>query len=181
LLSAYAPKGNGSDLNYCGGENVFNENGADFTLELTNYCVQARGQQVILNGSISGSTESGSNFISSIINNLSIVGNNVDLDISGNSWDGRANDNFMNLQITDNINSRALQIGDMSVKKGEFDFGTFSFDELNPVRFQFINHFNADNTEGLLFIYGNADDKLIISGDNGMITAVYRQRPPWWW
>jgi hypothetical protein len=173
LLSAYAPKGNGSDLNYCGGENVFTMSGADFSLGLTDYCVNARGQQVILNGGIIGITESGSNFISSIISHLSIVGNNIDLDLSGNTWDGRANDNFMNLQIIDNINANTLQLSDVSIKKGELDFGFFTFQDLNPVAFQFITHFNEDNTAGLLFIYGDADDKLIISGDNGMITAVY--------
>lgn len=185
LLSAYAPKGNGSDLNYCGGSIIYTDNilytdddpytdgDPDFLLELTDYCVNARGQQVIVNGSISGTTDSGINFFSSIISNLSIVGSNLNLDLSGNTWDGRADDNFMNLNITDNINSSTLVLGDVSIKKGELDFGTFTFPGLNPVAFQFIKHFNADNTEGLLFIYGEGEEKLIISGDNGMITAVY--------
>ena len=172
LLSAYSPKGNGSDLNYCGGENVYKVNGADFTLQLNDYCVNAGGKQVLLNGHITGSTDSGSNFISTI-DSLNISGKGINLDITGNSRDGRADDNFVNLQVTDNSSNTGFLLDDVSIKKGEFDFGDMTFDGLIQTHFQFITHFNADNTEGLLYLYGQGDDKTIISADKGMITAVY--------
>ena len=172
LLSAYSPKGNGSDTANCGGENVLTEDGPNFSLQLNNYCVVNRGQQFLLNGSIDGATESGNNFTSTI-NNLSIQGNGIDLSISGDSYAGRADDNFVNLHIIDNATSSQLDIDNSSVKKGEFDFGDFNLPTYQTVPFQFITHFNETNTEGLLFFYGTGEDKIIVSGDNGMITAVY--------
>lgn len=172
LLSAYAPKDNGVDAKYCGGENVYTVDGANFTLKLNNYCMDYRGEQYTLNASIAGSTDSGSNFISSI-SDFSITGKNVDLSFSGETWDGRADDNHVTLDVYDALTTTDYSISESSVKKGEFDFGNLSFPGFQSVAYKFITHFNADNTEGLLFIYGNADDKIIISADNGIITAVY--------
>lgn len=182
LLSAYTPTGNSADMNYCGGENLYSTLDSTFTLQLKDYCVSARGRDVLLNGSIAGATESGSNFTSSI-NSLNISANDLDLDITGNSYAGRADDNFVNLQIMDQMDGSELLMEEVSIKKGEFDFGYVTFDGLNRVKFKFITYFNADNTAGLLFIYGAGDDKIIISGDAGEITAVYskdRHDPGTW-
>jgi hypothetical protein len=175
LLSAYTPKGNRSDLNYCGGENVYNVDGANFTLQLNNYCVNARGQQVVLNGRISGQTDSGSNFFSTIIEDLTIAGEGIDLDITGSTRDGRADDNFVDLQVTDNNDGSQLSLNDTSIKKGEFDFGDVTFDGSSQIPFKFIDYFNPDNTTGLLFLYGQGEDFTVVSGDKGMITAVYKK------
>jgi len=172
LLSAYSPKGNGSDTSYCGGENVYVDDGSNFTLHLSDYCIENHGKQYLLNGDISGATESGSNFTSTIAS-LTITGENVDLSISGETWDGRADDNFVNLTIFDNLTNNPLSLTDTSIKKGELDFGYFSYPGFQSVHYQFITHFNDDNTEGLLYFYGNGDDKIIVSADNGSITAVY--------
>lgn len=178
LLSAYTPKGNGSDLNYCGGENVYKDDGTNFSLQLNNYCVNARGQQVVLNGHITGVTDSGTNFFSSIIDSLNIKnvnGTDIDWDIAGSTRDGRADDNFVDLQVIDNNDGSQLLLNDTSIKKGEFDFGDVTFDGLGQIPFKFIDYFNADNTAGLLFLYGQGEDYTVISGDNGMITAVYKK------
>ena len=172
LLSAYSPKGNGTDTTKCGGENLYNDDGTNFSLQLNDYCIVNRGEKYTLNGSITGATESGSNFTSTIAG-LSIQGKDVDLNISGDSYAGRADDNFVNLQILDNLTKAQYSIEKSSVKKGEFDFGDATFPQFASTHFQFITHFNEDNTEGLLYFYGSADDKIIISGDNGMITAIY--------
>jgi len=180
LLRAYSPKGNGADKANCGGENAYTDDGTNFTLDMKDYCIEKEGKQYLLNGSISGMTESGNNFTSTI-SNLSITGNGVNLSIDGDSYDGRADDNFVNLNVHDGALNYSLD--QSSVKKGEFDFGYLTFPTFASAPYQFITHFNADNTEGLLFIYGNADDKIIISGDQGMITAVYsanKQDPGTW-
>ena len=57
LLSAYSVKGNGADLNYCGGEIDLNEDGLSFDITITDYCVNARGQEVTLNGNVTGLIE----------------------------------------------------------------------------------------------------------------------------
>ena len=62
LMSAYSPKGNGPDIYYCGGTAHFTEDGALFDIELTDYCVNARGHQVMLNGMIHGKTDSGEGY-----------------------------------------------------------------------------------------------------------------------
>jgi len=182
LLSAYSPKGNGSDKANCGGENAYSDDGTNFSLNMTNYCIEKEGKQYLLNGSISGTTESGNNFTSTI-SNLSIAGNGVNLTLNGDSYAGRADDNFVNLNVHDTGLGLDYSIDQSSVKKGEFDFGYLTFPSFASAPYQFITHFNADNTAGLLFIYGNADDKIIISGDQGMITAVYsanKQDPGTW-
>jgi len=182
LLSAYSPKGNGADTANCGGENVYVDDGVNFSLQLKNYCIVNQGKQYTLNGSISGATESGNNFTSTI-SNLNIKGVNVDLSIDGDSYAGRADDNFVNLNVFDNLSGTPYSIDKSSVKKGEFDFGYFTFPSFEAVHYQFITHFNEANTEGLLYLYGAADDKIIVSADNGMITAVYsvdRHDPGTW-
>lgn len=174
LLSAFSVKGNGSDLNYCGGTSELTENGGDFTITLTDYCVQFRGDQVLLNGTVDGTVESGANFISSIIPDITITGEGIDLSFSGNTWDGRANDMFLNLMITDHVTGNTLNLSDTNIKKGEFDFGKFSFEEVGPYDFKFINHFNADLTEGMLFIYGSGEELLILTAEEGIVTVVFK-------
>lgn len=175
LLSAYAARGNGSDMNYCGGTSELTEDGLNFEINIDNYCVAARGQQVTLNASISGAVESGANFTSDI-HDLTIEGEGVDLDITGNTWDGRADDMFMNLDISDLANAIDLSLEYVNIKKGEFDFGYLNLPDVGRFKFKFIDHFNADNTAGMLFIYGDQKDELIIiSADNGDITVVYQE------
>ena len=175
LLSAYSAKGNGSDMNYCGGTSEFTENGDEFQIALTDYCVQFRGQQVLLNGTIDGITDSGANFFSSLIPDITITGEGVDLSFSGNTWYGRADDMFMNLVITDHTSGNSIDLTDTNIKKGEFDFGFFSFDEVGPYEFKFIKHFNADLTEGQLFIYGAGEELLILTAEEGIVTVVFKR------
>jgi len=175
LLSAYSSKGNGSDPNYCGGSNAYTEDGANFKIELKNYCVNFRGQHLTLNGTINGVTDSGANFFSSIIPDLSITGKNVDLSVSGSTKYGRADDMFLDINIDDNITAKQIVFQDVNIKKGEFDLGYFSFNDVGPYEFKFIDHFDADYTTGMLFIYGTGDDYLILSADQGIITVVYKK------
>lgn len=174
LLSAYSSKGNGSDMNYCGGTADFAENGPDFSITLTNYCVNFRGQQVLLNGTIDGVTDSGANFFSSIIPDLTIAGGNYDLSLNAETWYGRADDMFLNLMATDHTSGNSISLEDTNIKKGEFDIGYFSFDGVGPYEFRFINHFNADLTEGLLFIYGVGEEYLVLTAEEGIVTVVYK-------
>jgi len=175
LLSAYTAKGNSSDTNYCGGSSAYSEDGANFKIVLDNYCVNFRGQQLTLNGTINGVTDSGTNFFSSIIPDLSITGDNVDLGINGTTKYGRADDMFLDITIKDNIAEKQIVFQDVNIKKGEFDLGFFSFDNVGPYEFKFIDHFNADLTAGMLFIYGTGEEYLILSADQGIITVVYKQ------
>ena len=175
LLSAYAVKGNGSDLNYCGGTSELSDNGNEFGITLTDYCVDFRGQQLIMNGTIDGVVDSGANFFSSIIPDLTISGDNVDLSISGSTKYGRADDMFLNIAVTDNTSGKQLVLQEVNIKKGEFDLGFFSFGDVGPYEFKFINHFNADLTEGMLFIYGMGEELLILTAENGIVTVVFKQ------
>jgi len=175
LLSAYSAKGNGSDTNYCGGTSTYTEDGDNFNIALDNYCVNFRGSQLILNGTIDGVTDSGANFLSSIIPNLTITGTNVDLDVTGTTKYGRADDMFMNLSVFDNVTGKSLVFQDVNIKKGEFDLGYFTLDQVGPYEFKFIDHFNADYTAGMLFIYGMGEEYLILSADSGVITVVYKK------
>lgn len=174
LLSAYSSKGNGADKNYCGGTANFTEDGMMFDIELTDYCTIARGQQVTINGLIKGETESGANFTSDI-NQLSIEGEGVNLSINGNTWDGRADDMFMNLDISDLLNEIEISLEGVNIKKGEFDLGYLNIPGVGTFYFKFITHFNADFTEGMLFIYGEGEQLIIISADSGTITVVYKE------
>ena len=174
LLSAYSVKGNGSDLNYCGGTAALNENGLNFDIALSDYCVNAIDAQYLLNGTIYGVVESGANFTSDIPD-LSIVGNGVDLLVTGNTRDGRADDMFINLTINDQITATQLIIEDISIKKGELDFGYITFPDLGPVKFKFIDHFNPELTKGQVFFYGANEEITIVSADNGSITVVYKE------
>ncbi|MCI0507774.1 MAG: hypothetical protein L0Z73_16920 [Gammaproteobacteria bacterium] len=174
LLSAYASKGNGADSNYCGGSANFTENGPQFGIELTDYCVNARGQQVTLNGIINGATESGANFTSDIVE-LTIEGTGVNLSLDGNTWDGRADDMFMNLNISDLANTIEVGLEDVNIKNGEFDLGYLNLPNAGRFYFKFIDHFNADLTEGMLFIYGEGEQLIIISADSGTLTVVYKE------
>ena len=175
LLSAYSSKGNGSDMNYCGGTNAFTENGADFNITLTNYCVNFRGQQVVLNGTIDGVTDSGANFFSSIIPDITIAGGNYDLSLSGETWYGRADDMFLNLMATDHNTGNLISLEDTNIKKGEFDIGFFSFEGVGPYEFRFIKHFNETLTEGQLFIYGVGEEYLVLTAEEGIVTVVYKK------
>ena len=175
LLSAYSAKGNGSDMNYCGGTSEFTENGDEFSIALTNYCVNFRGQQVLLNGSIDGITDSGANFFSSLIPDITITGENFDLSFSGNTWYGRADDMFMNLMITDHTTGNSINLEETNIKKGEFDLGFFSFHEVGPYESKFIKHFNAELTEGQLFIYGVGEELLILTAEEGIVTVVFKR------
>ncbi|WP_455204776.1 hypothetical protein [Kaarinaea lacus] len=174
LLSAYSVKDNGSDLNYCGGSIGLDEEGLNFDINISDYCVNARGQQVTLNGDISGATESGANFTSTI-NNLTIVGSTTNLSIDGTSWDGRADDMFISLNVFDHAKDEQLYIDDVSIKKGELDFGYITFSGMDATEFKFIDYFNAELTQGQVFFYGTNDEILILSADNGAITAVLKQ------
>ena len=175
LLSAFSPKGNQPDSNYCGGNAELMENGLDFEIHVNDYCVNARGQQVTLNGDIYGTVESGANFVTSQIEDLSIVGTGVDMVVVGNTWDGRDDDMFVNLDISDAVLNNQVGLEFVNIKKGEIDFGYFNFDGIGSVEFKFIKHFNDDNTEGQIFIYGEGEKLLILSGDNGVVTAVYQE------
>lgn len=175
LLSTYAVKGNGSDMNYISGTSELIEDGLNFDINVDNYRIEARGQEVVLNASISGAIESGANFTSDI-NNLTIQGDGVDLQTSGNTWDGRADDMFMNLDISDLTHAIELSLEYTNIKKGEFDFGYLNLPGVGRFKYQFIDHFNADNTQGMLFIYGDQPgEMIIISADNGQITVVYKK------
>ena len=174
LLSAFSSKGNGTDKNYCGGTANFTEDGMMFDIELTDYCVNARGQQVTLDGLIKGEIESGANFTSDI-SEFSVVGEGVNLSLDGNTWDGRADDMFMNLNISDLLNNIEISLEGVNIKKGEFDLGYLNIPEVGTFYFKFITHFNADFTEGMLFIYGEGEQLTIISADNGTITVVYKE------
>ncbi|MGD8639007.1 MAG: hypothetical protein PVG89_00175 [Gammaproteobacteria bacterium] len=174
LLSAYAAKGNGADTNFCGtGTAELIEDGMNFELNVADYCVNARGQQVTLNADISGMVESGANFTSDI-HSMTIEGNNIDLDISGITWDGRADDMFLNLDISDLTSDTSTALEYVNIKKGEFDFGYLNLPNVGRFKFKFIDHFNADNTTGMLFIYGEGEDYIVVSADEGSITAVYK-------
>lgn len=173
LLSAFHVMGNGSDRNYCGGQIILDTTAEDFSIAIEDYCVEARGQQVTINGSIIGAIESGANFTSEV-SYLTITGDGVDLAITGRTWDGRADDMFMSLTITNNLNNTQITLDEVSIKKGEFDFGFLTIDELDRVEFKFIEHFNADLTRGELFIYGKNDELLIISADEGSIFVVFK-------
>jgi len=174
LLSAFSSKGNGTDKNYCGGTTNFAEDGMMFDIELTDYCVNARGQQVTMNGLIKGEIESGANFTSDI-NELSVVGEGVNLSLDGNTWDGRADDMFMNLNISDLLNEIEISLEGVNIKKGEFDLGYLNIPGVGTFYFKFINHFNAEFTEGMLFIYGEGEQLIIVSADSGTITVVYKE------
>lgn len=174
LLSAYSAKGNGSDLNYCGGESALTEDKPNFQIALKDYCVNFRGQQLILNGDIFGATESGSNFTSDI-SDLALTGKGVDLTINGKSTAGRADDMFITSVVTDNKAGEDIGLENISLKKGEFDFGYFTLPDVGRHEFKFIDYFNAELTQGQLFIYGEGEQLLIISADNGAITAVYKE------
>lgn len=174
LLSAYAVKGNAADGNYCGGTSELTEDGMNFDINVDNYCVNARGQQVTINASISGAVESGANFTSDI-HNLTVQGTGVDLEVAGNTWDGRADDMFMNLSISDLINAIQIGLDDVNIKNGEFDLGYLNLPNVGLFKFKFIEHFNTDNTAGMLFIYGEQEQLIIISADNGDITVVYKK------
>ncbi|WP_455220798.1 hypothetical protein [Kaarinaea lacus] len=179
LISAYSPKDNGSDSYYCGGTANFTENGLLFDIELTDYCVNARGQQVTLNAMIHGETESGANFTSDI-SQLTVEGDGVNLSLDGNTWDGRADDMFMNLNISDLAHNIELGLEGVNIKhnsktkNGEFDLGYLNLPGVGKFYFKFITHFNPELTEGMLFIYGEAEQVIIISADNGGITVVYK-------
>ena len=174
LLSAFSSKGNGTDKNYCGGTASLTENGMMFDIELADYCVNARGQQVTMDGLIKGEIESGANFTSDI-NQLSVVGEGFNLSLDGNTWDGRADDMFMNLNISDLLNDIEISLEGVNIKKGEFDLGYLNIPGVGIFYFKFITHFNADFTEGMLFIYGEGEQLTIISADNGTITVVYKE------
>jgi len=174
LLSAYSAKGNGSDLNYCGGESVLSENKPNFEITLNNYCVNFRGKHLTLNGKIFGATESGANFTSEIPD-LALTGDGVDLTINGKTTAGRADDMFISSVVTDNIAGEDIGLENVSLKKGEFDFGYLTLPNLDRHEFKFITYFNAELTQGQLFIYGTGEQLLIISAENGAITAVYKE------
>lgn len=173
LLSAYSAKGNGSDLNYCGGENMLSENKTNFDITLKDYCVNFRGQPFFLNGSISGATESGANFQSEI-SNLYITGDATDLTVNGKTTAGRADDMFITTLITDNITNENITLENVSLKKGELDFGFLTLPDQEKFEFKFIEHFNAELTQGQLYIYGTGDQLLIITASSGTISAVYQ-------
>lgn len=172
LLSAYSPKGNGSDLNYCGGENILSENKTNFDITIKDYCFNFRDQELILNGGITGATESGANFTSEIAN-LDITGDAVDLTITGNTTAGRADDMFFSALITDNVSGDDITLENVSLKKGELDFGYLTLPRLDKLEFKFIEYFNVELTQGQLYIYGTGDQLLIITAANGTITAAY--------
>ena len=174
LLSAYSVKGNGSDLNYCGGNIMLTEDDPDFAITLDNYCFNFRNQQLTLNGDIIGTIESGANFTSEI-QTLSVMGEAVDLSISGRSWDGRADDMFISITVNDNLTDEEIILEDVSIKKGELDFGYVTFSDLGRFEFKFIEHFNAELTQGQLFLYGAGEELIILTADNGTISAVYKQ------
>ena len=180
IIRAYSSKGNGNDNYYCGGTANFTEDGMMFDIELVDYCANARDQQVTINAIIQGETESGANFTSDI-EQLVIEGDGVNLSVDGNTWDGRADDMFMNLNISDLVNNIEIALEGVNIKhnsktkNGEFDLGYLNIPDVGKFYFKFITHFNAEFTEGMLFIYGEGEQLIIISADNGTITVVYKE------
>lgn len=174
LLSAYSVKGNGSDLNYCGGDILLTEDDPNFEITINNYCFNFRDQQLTLNGNIIGAIESGANFTSEIPQ-LTITGEAVDLTISGETWDGRADDMFISITVTDNISGETITLDEVSIKKGELDFGFITLSDLGRFKFKFIEHFNAELTKGQLFFYGADEQLIIITAENGTMTVVYKE------
>jgi len=180
LISAYSSRGNKSDPYYCGGTAVHTPNGDSFGIELTDYCANVRGQQVTLNGSITGQVDSGSNFFSDI-QQLTIEGDGINLSLDGTTRYGRIDDMFMTLNISDLVNNIEVGLEEVNLKDnakthyGEFDLGYLNLPNVGKFYFKFITHFNAELTEGMLFIYGEADQVIIISADSGTITVVYKE------
>jgi hypothetical protein len=174
LLSAYSVKGNGSDLNYCGGEIILTEDDPDFAIAINDYCFNFRDQPLTLNGNITGAIESGANFTSEI-HELALTGEGVDVSLSGRTWDGRADDMFISITVSDNLSGEDIALEDVSIKKGELDFGYITFGDQGRIEFKFIEHFNADLTQGQLFFYGAGEELVILTADNGTITVVHKQ------
>jgi len=183
LISAYSSRGNSNkpDPYYCGvGTAVHIPDGDTFSIELTDYCANVRGQQVTLNGSITGRVDSGSNFFSDI-SQLTIEGDGINLSLDGTTRYGRIDDMFMTLNISDLVNNIEVGLEEVNLKDnaqthyGEFDLGYLILPNVGKFYFKFITHFNAELTEGMLFIYGEADQVVIISADSGTITVVYKE------
>jgi hypothetical protein len=174
LLSAYSVKGNGSDLNYCGGEIILTEDDPDFAIDINDYCFNFRDQPLTLNGKITGAIESGANFTSEI-HELALTGEGVDTSLTGRTWDGRADDMFISITVSDNLSGEEIVLEDVSIKKGELDFGYITFADQERIEFKFIEHFNADLTQGQLFFYGTGEELIILTADNGVITVVHKQ------
>ena len=90
---------------------------------------------------------------------------------------------FLTLTITDNISAQQIVLEEVNIKKGEIDFGFFRFGDVGPYEFKFINHFNDDLTEGLLFIYGQGEELLILTAEDGGVSVVHKKdkRDPGEW
>jgi len=155
-------------------EIILTEDDPNFDIVINDYCFNFRDQPLTLNGTITGAIESGANFISEIPE-ITLVGDSVDLAISGRTWDGRADDMFISIIVADNVSGDEIVLEEVSIKKGELDFGYITFSDLGRFEFKFIEHFNAQLTQGQLFFYGNDEELVIITADNGNITVVYKE------
>jgi len=172
FLSVYSVMGNGSDLNYCGGTLLLNKDGLNFDISMTDYCVNAAGQEVIINGGIDGMVETGGDFSSNIYG-MRVVSDGIDLSVSGNTWNGRADEQFMRLNIIDNMTATKILIEEASLKNGEFDYGYITFPDLGRFEFRFIANFNADLSQGQVYIYADSGQAISITATNGGLAVIY--------
>ena len=129
---------------------------------------------------INGEVDSGANFFSEI-EALSIEGDSINLSLDGKTRYGRVDDMWMYLNISDLVNNIEIGLEKTNIKhnsktqNGEFDLGFLVIPDVGKFYFKFINHFNPELTEGMLFIYGEGEQLIIISADNGTITVVYKE------
>lgn len=161
--------------NSCGGSIQVSNNEAGFDLVMDNYCDASSGKNLTMNGNIKGTSISGANF-SSTVTDFSITGSNTNLLISGTTDAGRLDDVFLHLILTDQIANKTIGLDNVSFKQGRFDFGFLVLD-VGRFEFKLIKPFNVALTEGLLFFYGSNGEEIIVSGDSGDITVVYKQDP----
>lgn len=161
--------------NSCGGDISLSEDSSGFAINMQNYCDATSGKNLTMNGSIIGTTISGANF-SSTVTDFGITGSNTNLLISGTTDAGRLDDVFLHLILQDQLSGKTIGLDNVSFKQGRFDFGFLVLD-VGRFEFKLIKPFNVELTEGLLFFYGPNGEEIIVSGDSGDITVVYKQDP----
>lgn len=155
----------------CGGGVSYEKDGTNFTVLATDYCDDAAGRALTANGTVTGTVESGANFTSDVPS-FHITGQGIDITMSGHTWDGRYNDMFLSMSMTDNLTGTVVELSDVNIKKGELDIGLMTFADLGKFEFKVIKHFNNELTEGQLFFYGDNGETIIMTAENGSISVV---------
>ena len=173
LLSVFSVYSSQGLSNSCGGEVALTKSPGAFQLDIIHYCSESSGQPLTINGQIKALVESGVNFTSDIA--LSIKGDGVDLTANGNSWDGRYNDFFFTMEVKDNVLGQSLLLDQVNIKKGELDLGYVVFPDFGRTKFLVIKHFNNDNTAGQIFFYGQNGEIVIVTAEDGLLSAVFKQ------